>query len=266
MGFFFRSLCSSSAGNSLVIWGEKTRLLIDCGIKSQRDCRSMLAEHFPDPGDLDAVIVTHAHGDHINYSTLKVFGQNNIPVRVHEKAISQVERKWCTGHKLPGLRMAPFSRGFEIGEFAFEPITLEHMPGFHTVGFIIRWDREGRRAKAVIMADFCQWEDIAEHFQDADFIYVEANHDLKMLRMNYNPNSEYHLPNPETGKLLHTAAMRSGKLPGTVMLGHISSERNEAKLALAEVKRTFAGKKEKLDFHLLAAPLYEASEVIKIAD
>jgi phosphoribosyl 1,2-cyclic phosphodiesterase len=266
MGFYFRSLCSSSAGNSLVLWGEKTRLLVDCGISSQRDCRAMLAKEFPNPGDLDAVIVTHAHGDHINYSTLKVFGQNNIPVRIHEKAIGQVENKWCVGHKLPGLRMATFGREFQIGEFAIEAVKLEHMPLYHTVGFVVHWMREGRSAKAVIMADFCEWENIAEHFRDADFIYVEANHDLKMLRENYNPNSEYHLPNPQTGNLLHTAAMRSAKQPATVMLGHISSQRNKAKLALAEVKKTFAAKNDKMDFRLLAAPLYETSEVVTIAD
>jgi phosphoribosyl 1,2-cyclic phosphodiesterase len=265
MGFYFRSLCSSSAGNSLVIWGEKTRLLIDCGMKSQRDCREMLAKEFPNPGDLDAVIVTHAHGDHINYSTLKVFGQNKIPVRIHEKAIGQVENKWCVGHKLPGLRMATFGQEFQIGEFAIEAIGLEHMPLYHTVGFVIRWMREGRGAKAVVMADFCEWRDIVRHFHDADFIYVEANHDLQMLREHYNPNSEYHLPNPETGKLL-CSARQQGRRPHAVMLGHLSAERNKAGLAMKEVKQTFVQAKEKMDFELSAAPLYEASGVVRIAE
>jgi phosphoribosyl 1,2-cyclic phosphodiesterase len=265
MGFYFRSLCSSSAGNSLALWGERTRLLVDCGISSQRDCRTMLAEHFPQPGNLDAVIVTHAHGDHINYSTLKVFGQHGIPVRIHEKAIGQVENKWCIGHKLPGLRMATFSQEFQIGEFAIEAVRLEHMPLYHTVGFVVRWMQDGRSVKAVIMADFCEWENIVHHFHDADFIYVEANHDLQMLRMHYNPNSEYHLPNPETGRLLHAARQR-GRRPRTVMLGHISSERNKASLALAEVRKTFAAKRDEIDFRLLASPLYEPSEVVTIAD
>jgi phosphoribosyl 1,2-cyclic phosphodiesterase len=265
MGFHFRSLCSSSSGNSLVIWGEKTRLLIDCGLSAQRDCRAMMAEQFPMPGDLSAVIVTHAHGDHINYSTLKVFGQYNIPVRIHEKAIGQVENKWCIGHKLPGLRMATFGHEFQIGEFAVEAVRLEHMPLYHTVGFVITWMREGRRAKAVMMTDFCEWQDIARHFADADFIYVEANHDLQMLRERYNPNSEYHLPNPETGKLLH-AATRHGRSPHTVMLGHLSEERNTARIAMAEVRDAFAREKEKMDFRLLAAPLHEPSEVVTISE
>ena len=87
-----------------------------------------------------------------------------------------------------------------------------------------------------------------------------------MLRENYNPNSEYHLPNPETGRLLHTAATRSARQPATVMLGHISSQRNKAKLALAEVKKTFVSENDEMDFRLLASPLYEPSEVVTIAD
>jgi hypothetical protein len=50
------------------------------------------------------------------------------------------------------------------------------------------------------------------------------------------------------------------------MLGHISSERNQAALAIAEVKKTFAAKKDEMDFRLLASPLYEPSEVVTIAD
>jgi len=264
MGVYFRSLCSSSAGNSLVIWGEKTRLLIDCGISTQRDCRALLAKHFHEPGDISAVLVTHAHGDHINYSTLKVLGQSGIPVRIHEKAIGQVEGKWCVGHKLAGLRMATFADEFEIGEFAIEPVRVEHMPLYHTVGFVVKWAREGRRAKAVIMADFCEWEDVVKHFRDADFIYVEANHDLQMLREHFNPNSLYHMPNPQTGELLYAARQAGRRGPRTVMLGHLSHERNKAVLARAEVRRTFAAKGEELDFELMAAPLYEPSQVVEI--
>jgi len=140
------------------------------------------------------------------------------------------------------------------------------MPLYHTVGFIVRWAREGRRAKAVIMADFCEWEYLVKHFRDSDFIYVEANHDLDMLRRHYNPNSEYHLPNPETGKLLHAAVQKSSQQPRVVMLGHISSERNDARLAKETVTKHFANKKTKMDFDLVTAPLYGPSEVVSIVD
>ena len=43
--------------------------------------------------------------------------------------------------------------------------------------------------KAAIAADFNRPEDVAPHLIDADFIFIESNHDLELLKKYYNPNS-----------------------------------------------------------------------------
>ena len=63
----FASLSSGSKGNCLVVEARgsigATRVLIDCGL-TLRDTERRLARLSLAPGDIDAILVTHEHGDH----------------------------------------------------------------------------------------------------------------------------------------------------------------------------------------------------------
>ena len=72
------------------------------------------------------------------------------------------------------------------------------------------------------------------------------------------------MPNPDTGNLLLNVVSESRKAPATVMLGHISSQRNEYDLALGETVKVFEEDGKKIEFELLTAPLRECSEVVEI--
>ncbi len=61
----FTVLASGSKGNSSVITGGRTRILVDAGLSCRELFRRMrLADE--DPETLDAILVTHEHQDHIN--------------------------------------------------------------------------------------------------------------------------------------------------------------------------------------------------------
>ncbi len=61
----FTVLASGSKGNSAVVSGGHTRILVDAGLSCRELFRRMkLADE--DPASLDAIIVTHEHQDHIN--------------------------------------------------------------------------------------------------------------------------------------------------------------------------------------------------------
>jgi len=60
----FTVLASGSKGNSTVVTGGKTRILVDAGLSCRELFRRMKAVD-EDPATLDAIIVTHEHSDHV---------------------------------------------------------------------------------------------------------------------------------------------------------------------------------------------------------
>jgi phosphoribosyl 1,2-cyclic phosphodiesterase len=61
----FTVLASGSKGNSTVVSGGRTRILVDCGLSCKELFRRMrLAGE--EPETLDAILITHEHSDHVN--------------------------------------------------------------------------------------------------------------------------------------------------------------------------------------------------------
>ena len=112
--------------------------------------------------------------------------------------------------------------------------------------------------------DFCEWATLRPWFEDADFVYVEANHDPELLERNWNPNSLYHLSNGQCGDLLREALDHSHAPPAAVMLGHLSEDRNRPELAEATVAAILeeAGHGS---VELYVAPRFQPSRPISIA-
>jgi phosphoribosyl 1,2-cyclic phosphodiesterase len=61
----FTVLASGSKGNSTVVTGGHTRILVDAGLSCRELFKRMTAAG-EDPATLDAIIVTHEHQDHVN--------------------------------------------------------------------------------------------------------------------------------------------------------------------------------------------------------
>lgn len=262
MPLTFQSLRSSSQGNCLLLRTGRTQVLIDCGLGSMKRTRELLGNHAGGLSDIDALVVSHVHSDHISYYPLRVFENEGIRVRIHENCLMQLKEKHFNGYGFHSLKLRPFTdRAFRVGDLTFEPFELPHHPFFPTYGFVVRY----KQTKAVVAADFNDWEHLLGHFVDSDFIFVESNHDLELLQQYYNPNSRYHMPNPETGKLLCSVRRNSQKPPKAVMLGHLSLIRNEPQIALREIENSFAGEDMEMGFELLAAPGLTASEIVRIS-
>jgi phosphoribosyl 1,2-cyclic phosphodiesterase len=265
MTVFFRSLCSSSSGNCLKLWTEETTLLIDCGIKAQYRCHDLLDKHVDGPGKLDAVLVTHSHGDHIGYPALRALADRGVCLRAHTKVLRQLEERHKLRSLYPERCLKPFDDAlFGIGEFRIQPIALPHSPGIPNFGFVIWHGAGSDRRKIVVCTDFNDPRAILPHSLDADFIFMEANHDLELLRLYPNPSSAYHLSNPRTGGLLYDAVSTSEKPPQAVMLGHLSDQRNDKALAHAAITEVFRRKGRDMDFALHTAPLYGPSRIVEI--
>lgn len=262
MSLYFRSICSSSSGNCLTLWSENTKILIDCGLSSMKRTRQALNSLFDDNAQLDSILLTHNHCDHISYYPLRVLEESGLTIRLHDDCVDQLKYKHFNSYGFKGLNIKPFKkRRFTVGDFCIKPFEVCHNPDYPTYGFEIFC----QDSKIVIATDFFNWESVFDNFLDADFIFVESNHDLDLLEQFYNPNSHFHMPNPETGNLLLNAVSQSRKVPSTIMLGHISSQRNERDLAHRETVSVFKKAGKKVEFKLLTAPLRQCSEVVAIS-
>lgn len=260
MPLYFQSLRSSSSGNCLLVKTNITTVVIDCGLGSIRQTRQVLSQNVKNPKDIDLILVSHLHSDHISYYPMRFIEEEGIKLKVHRDCMTDLKNKHFREIGLTKLKLETYDTNkFYIGDLAIEPFRIPHHPNYLTCGFVIYHNDK----KIVIATDFKNAGDLEDYFTDADFIFVESNHDLQLLRKYPNPNSLYHMPNPKTAALLCNVIKKSKKNPAAVMLGHLSNERNTPQIAIKEIKQAF--KKNGIDDNLkvLAAPPYQCSEVIE---
>ena len=261
MSFIFQSLCSGSSGNSLLLKTGGTTLLIDAGFSSMKGCRKALDGILP---HLDGAVISHLHTDHIQYSSLRVLEESRIPIYVAEKEVPHLAARHYRRSPFLDLKLRPFTEeSFQVGDLSIRPFPVPHDGVRRTFGFEIIHRQNGRRRKAVAATDFWHWQGVSPWFEDADFIYVEANHDWDLLRAHPNPRSRYHLSNDNCGRLLRQAMGKSRKLPQVIMLGHLSEIRNRLDLARDTVLEILDGTPYR-EIPLRIAPRYEPSAEIPI--
>jgi len=266
MAITFRTILSSSSGNCILIQTDSTNLLVDCGFSSQKGCKEALKEALPEISDIDAVIVTHNHSDHINYSALKVLEKNNVPVYVFEGSTAQLRYSHYKGYHFSTLDLRTFTAGsFPVNDLEIRAVEVPHNPDLPTFAFVISHKGPNRDYKILVAADFTDGAALVDHLSDADLIYIEANHCPEMLRIFPNFNSIYHMNNPATAKLLAETLAERKTPPQVVVLGHLSNQRNEPKKAVDEIKRAFEKKGSEINFQIEVAPKFEPSKEINIA-
>lgn len=261
MSLKFQSIKSSSQGNCLAVFTDTTKILVDIGLASMKKTRNALIEFAGDPADVDGVVISHTHSDHVSYYPLRVLADTGIPINIHSSCVAQLKEKHLVRPGLGNLKINTFDDNpFDIGDLSIVPFQVTHNPRFPTYGFKISHQDK----KIVIATDLNSFDNIFEYFLDVDMIFIESNHDLELLRQYYNPNSAYHLPNPSTAKLLEQVCLKSEKLPKVVMLGHISPQRNTPKIAIEEIRTHFERNKKKMEFELVAAPLTSPGSTVTV--
>jgi len=262
MSLVFQSICSGSSGNCLVLSTGETTVLIDAGFRSIRGCRQALGDRLP---AVDAVVISHLHGDHVQYSSLRVLEEHGLPVYVHKQDVRLLARKHFKGRAFDGLEVRPFTESrFAIGDLSIAPFQIPHDGVHRTYGFEVSTRRNGAARRVVVATDFWDWSGSSQWFRDADLIYLEANYDPDLLNEHWNPNSLYHLSNGDCGHLLRHALGHSRKRPAAVVLGHLSERRNRPGIARDTVLGILdeAGLAD-IDLHI--APRYDPSEPISVA-
>jgi phosphoribosyl 1,2-cyclic phosphodiesterase len=215
-----QSLGSGSSGNAFVIeYGQRT-LLLDCGVGIRTLSRA-LRDRQRRLDQLDAVLITHEHSDHI--CTLPRLAGLDVPViatrgtRLH---LPVPDAQWEP--------IAPNS-SVELAGFSIWAIAVDH-DATEPCGYLI----EAGSHRVSIFTDLGCWHDrLAEPILASDLVVLEANHDLDMLRRGPYPihlkkrvaSNKGHLSNADAGSSLG-ATLRRGDRDPAVWLAHLSDTNN----------------------------------------
>lgn len=226
----FRSLGSGSAGNATLVEAgpaaRPTRLLVDCGF-SVRELRRRLGSSALDVDDLDAVVVTHEHGDHAGCAVMLAqrFGVQLWTSRGTWSAIgadaADVQPHWLCDRQpatIGALQLLPFT----VPHDAREPLQFCFTDGRSQLGVLTDI---GSLTPAVV-----------ESLQGCDALVLECNHDLQMLADSTYPpplkariaGRRGHLSNDTAAELL--ALVQHARLRH-VVAAHLSERNNRPDLA-----------------------------------
>lgn len=234
------ALGSGSSGNSLLVQANGTTLLIDCGF-TMKETIARMYQLGVSPTDLDAVLISHEHGDHV-------------------KGVGPLSRKfgtdvWCTygtyhrarDNRFSSVRLFHAHEPFVIGQITVDPFPMPH-DAAEPCQFV--FSVGSTRFANVTDLGACT-PHVREKLEGVHGLVVECNYDNDMLRNGpYPPSlqarirSDYgHLGNDQAGELLrdldHSGLQR-------ILLGHLSEQNNSDAQALATIEHHVRDRHERI--------------------
>lgn len=227
----FCPLASGSKGNCIYLGTPRTKILIDAGL-SAKSIKAKLQEIQVDIEDIDAILITHEHTDHIQ--GLKVLAYKmGIPVLANTETAKGIVEAF---HECPKFKIFSTGETFEFGDLSIHPFSIQH-DTLDPVAFTITLDS----LKLGFCTDFgFATSLVVNRLSNCDYLYVEANHQPSMVHASSRPmiykkrvlSPMGHLSNEACGNLL--ARVANPKLKH-VHLAHLSSECNTPETALSVV-------------------------------
>jgi phosphoribosyl 1,2-cyclic phosphodiesterase len=222
------SLQSGSSGNCIFVETKGVRLLFDAGIGGNEAARR-LAAHGRDMRTVDALIISHDHGDHVRHAGVyqRKFG---LPIYVTAKTLSVAEEKLPLG---PVHDVRLFMAG---GKIRFGDVTVETIPTPHDgadgSAFVVV---SGEKRLGILTDLGHVFEELVPVVASLDAVFLESNYDPVMLSKGSYPaflkrriqGPEGHISNIEAAELL-----QAGKRLKWACLAHLSKNNNHPSVAL----------------------------------
>jgi phosphoribosyl 1,2-cyclic phosphodiesterase len=244
-------LASGSKGNVTYVEEKGTRLLIDIG-KSCGYIEKKLEEINVDPSTINAILITHTHGDHI--VGIRTFYKKYKPtIYIMPKMLTVLS------DFLNEFDYCYFDDTTKINDFEINIIRTSHdVPD--SVGFLINND-------LVYITDtgYLNQRYISMLSNKSTYI-MESNHDIEML---YNGSYPYHLKKriaSDTGHLSNIDSSKYlSKLIGSntkhIVLAHLSQENNTKDKAFNTLIDTIGSHN---DLDIIVAEQDERTQLIEI--
>lgn len=229
------NIASGSTGNSTYVGTDSTHVLIDAGISRKRIFDG-LKEAEVSFDDIDGILVTHEHIDHI--SSLGVLERTReIPIYATKGTIEEIKKSKSLG----SMPMDVFVEIEPDEEFVINDITFTPLRTSHDCADPCCFRFRSNGKSGAVVTDLGTYDDyLISNLQDLDMILLEANHDIRMLEVGPYP---YMLKRRIMGEFGHLSNEASGRFlsqiihdnMANIMLGHLSRENNTKDLALLSV-------------------------------
>ena len=233
-------LGSGSKGNSTLLIGNNKKILIDVGFSYPKMLMN-LKEYNVSPKDIDAILITHTHTDHIGGLSTFI-KKNNTIVYSNNKMYSELIKT------VPEELINIMDDEYSIGEFNVTCIHTSH-DAVGSVGFIINDDN----SNLVYVTDtgYINKSYLKKMVNKNVYIF-ESNHDINMLMTGPYPyvlkqrvlSDKGHLSNELAGNYLKDLVGDNTK---KIILAHLSEINNTPDIALATVKNIINNKNIEID-------------------
>jgi len=224
-------LASGSRGNAIYISDGRTAVLVDAGL-SGVEIERRLKHRQLNACDLDAIVVSHEHADHIKGVGVLA---RRLDLPVYLSAPTRKAAESFLG-RVPEIRSFCCGRPFTINGLAFSPFSTSH-DADDPAGFTITH----AGIKIGIATDLGQATAVVRtYLKHCRLLVLEANHDPEMLLNGPYPwplkqrikSRLGHLSNREAGELLKS--LLHDRLE-KIVLAHLSESNNTPDRALNTV-------------------------------
>jgi len=228
------NLSSGSDGNLTYIESEQSKIIVDIGLscaETERRLRYLKVN----PEQIDAIFISHEHTDHIK--GLDVFASKyKTKVFVHEDGYNSLVSK---------LKKQLDIIAFKDNFFDFKGLTIQTIALPHDVKRCTGYSFLENQKKISIFTDLGHTtKDILQNLSGSNLVFLEANHDVDMLKANKSYpeilkrrilSDNGHLSN----KMCASAIAELVKY-GTkhIVLAHLSRKNNTPLLAYNSIKQS----------------------------
>ncbi len=220
-------LGSGSGGNCTLVATERARVLVDAGLSRRETFRRL--KSIGEPAEaIDAILVSHEHTDHV--AGIAVLA-SSLECPVYLTALTRNALS-IEPDKLPAFEFFQPGHCFTVGDIGVEAFTIPH-DAADPVAFCL--NAEGLRIGICTDLGYVP-DSVKVHLAGCDFLVLESNHDLDMLKVGPYPWSVKQRVMSRTGHLSNNAVSDfllqdyDGKAH-TLVLAHLSENNNHPEIA-----------------------------------
>ncbi len=235
MSLQFCSIASGSKGNCYLVKADEKILLIDAGISGKKIFEGLEIAGVS-PEQVDGVLVTHEHSDHIKGIKMVCKKSEKAHIYANQATWEQfADEKFEDRH-----RRFVTDEKFSISNIEVTPFSIHH-DAVEPVGYSISY--MGRKLSVLTDTGHIS-EKIYEEIKDSHLLVLESNHEENVLKMCSYPyqtkmrilGKHGHLSNISAAECICKMFKEGQEGSKTVLLAHLSKENNTPSMAKLATK------------------------------